>query len=98
MNEVQLHMKHSVFGNRNDVEYVTEGSAGIENTGIHPFIYNFCKIVPFHYKSIKLHFSFPLQKKFHVFSCYFSLFCFPEITSTFNSCWFLLEDIAADRL
>ena len=41
MNEVQLHMKHSVFGNRNDVEYVTEGFAGIENTGIHPFIYNF---------------------------------------------------------
>ena len=36
MNEVQLHKKHSVFGNRNGVEYVTEGFAGIENTGIHP--------------------------------------------------------------
>ena len=47
MNKVQLQKKQSVFGKRIDVEYVTEGFAGIENTGIHPFINHFKNLYPF---------------------------------------------------
>ena len=43
-------------------------------------------------------FHFLYKKNSCIFLLLYSLFCFPEIPSTFNSCWFLLEDIAADRL
>ena len=76
MNEVQLHMKHSVFGNRNDVEYVTEGSAGIENTGIHPFIYNFCKLYHFIISQLNYIFHFLYKKNFMYLPVTFLFFAF----------------------